>query len=73
MAARLEPSEVVCSLWHETEDRMMAVPGLVSAAGFYVDRRDGANLAACCEILNLSARTIEMHVALALERLAKHI
>ena len=44
------------SLWHETEDRMMAVPGVVSAAGFYVDRRDGANLAACCEILNVIAQ-----------------
>ena len=44
------------SLWHETEDRMFAVPGVVSAAGFYVDRRDGANLAACCEILNVIAQ-----------------
>jgi DNA-binding CsgD family transcriptional regulator/tetratricopeptide (TPR) repeat protein len=44
------------SLWHETEDRMLAVPGFVSAAGFYVDRRDGANLAACCEILNVIAQ-----------------
>ena len=44
------------SLWHETEDRMMAVPGVVSAAGFYVDRRDGANLAVCCEILNVIAQ-----------------
>ena len=34
----------------------MAVPGVVSAAGFYVDRRDGANLAACCEILNVIAQ-----------------
>jgi hypothetical protein len=41
------------SLWHETEDRMFAVPGVVSAAGFYVDRRDGTNLATCCEILNV--------------------
>jgi DNA-binding CsgD family transcriptional regulator/tetratricopeptide (TPR) repeat protein len=41
------------SLWHETEDRMFAVPGVVSAAGFYADRRDGANLAACCEILSV--------------------
>jgi tetratricopeptide (TPR) repeat protein len=41
------------SLWRETEDRMMAVPGVVSAAGFYLDRRDGANLAACCEILSV--------------------
>jgi DNA-binding CsgD family transcriptional regulator len=44
------------SLWHQTEDRMLAVPGVVSAAGFYVDRRDGANLAACCEILNVIAQ-----------------
>jgi DNA-binding CsgD family transcriptional regulator/tetratricopeptide (TPR) repeat protein len=44
------------SLWRETEDRMFAVPGVVSAAGFYVDRRDGANLAACCEILNVIAQ-----------------
>jgi len=44
------------SLWHETEDRMMAVPGVVSAAGFYVDRRDGANLGTCCEILNVIAQ-----------------
>jgi DNA-binding NarL/FixJ family response regulator len=44
------------SLWHETEDRMMAVPGVVSAAGFYADRRDSANLAACCEILNVIAQ-----------------
>jgi DNA-binding CsgD family transcriptional regulator/tetratricopeptide (TPR) repeat protein len=41
------------SLWHETEDRMFAVPGVVSAAGFYADRREGAQLAACCEILNV--------------------
>jgi DNA-binding NarL/FixJ family response regulator/tetratricopeptide (TPR) repeat protein len=44
------------SLWHQTEDRMMTVPGVVSAAGFYVDRRDGTNLAACCEILNIIAQ-----------------
>jgi DNA-binding CsgD family transcriptional regulator len=44
------------SLWHETEDRMFAVPGVVSAAGFYADRCDGANLAACCEILNVIAQ-----------------
>jgi DNA-binding CsgD family transcriptional regulator/tetratricopeptide (TPR) repeat protein len=44
------------SLWHETEDRMFAVPGVVSAAGFYADRRDGANLAACCEILGVIAQ-----------------
>ena len=43
-------------LWHETEDRMFAVPGVVSAAGFYTDRRDGANLAACCEILSVIAQ-----------------
>lgn len=35
----------ILSLWHETEDRMCAVPGVVSAAGFYADRGDGANLA----------------------------
>jgi len=44
------------SLWHETEDRMLAVPGVVSAAGFYVDRRDSANLAACSEILSVIAQ-----------------
>jgi DNA-binding CsgD family transcriptional regulator/tetratricopeptide (TPR) repeat protein len=44
------------SLWHQTEDRMLAVPGVVSAAGFYVDRHDGANLAACCEVLNVIAQ-----------------
>jgi DNA-binding CsgD family transcriptional regulator/tetratricopeptide (TPR) repeat protein len=44
------------SLWHETEDRMFAVPGVVSAAGFYADRREGANLAACCEILGVIAQ-----------------
>jgi DNA-binding CsgD family transcriptional regulator/tetratricopeptide (TPR) repeat protein len=44
------------SLWRETEDRMLAVPGVVSAAGFYVQRRDGANLAACCEILSVIAQ-----------------
>jgi hypothetical protein len=43
------------SLWHETEDWMMAVPGVGSATGFYVDLR-GANLAACCEILNVIAQ-----------------
>jgi tetratricopeptide (TPR) repeat protein len=41
------------SLWHATEDRMFAVPGVVSAAGFYADQRDGKNLAACCEILSV--------------------
>ena len=41
------------SLWHGTEDRMFAVPGVVSAAGFYADQRDGKNLAACCEILTV--------------------
>ena len=41
------------SLWHGTEDRMFAVPGVVSAAGFYADQRDGKNLAACCEILSV--------------------
>jgi DNA-binding CsgD family transcriptional regulator len=46
----------LCSLWYETEDRMLAVPGVVSAAGFYADRREGANLAACCEILNVIAQ-----------------
>ena len=44
------------SLWHETEDRMGAVPGVVSAAGFYADRRDGANLATCCEVLGVIAQ-----------------
>ncbi len=44
------------SLWHETEDRMFAVPGVVSAAGFYADQRDGANLVACCEILSVIAQ-----------------
>jgi DNA-binding CsgD family transcriptional regulator/tetratricopeptide (TPR) repeat protein len=44
------------SLWHETEDRMLAVPGVVSAAGFYRDRGDDANLAACCEVLNVIAQ-----------------
>jgi DNA-binding CsgD family transcriptional regulator/tetratricopeptide (TPR) repeat protein len=44
------------SLWHETEDRMFAVPGVVSAAGFYADQRDGVNLAACCEILSVIAQ-----------------
>jgi DNA-binding CsgD family transcriptional regulator/tetratricopeptide (TPR) repeat protein len=44
------------SLWRATEDRMLAVPGVVSAAGFYVDRRDGTNLAACCEILDVIAQ-----------------
>jgi DNA-binding CsgD family transcriptional regulator len=44
------------SLWHETEDRMLAVPGVVSAAGFYVDRRDSANLAGCSEILGVIAQ-----------------
>ena len=43
------------NLWHETEDRMFAIPGVVSAAGFYADRRDGANLAACCEIFSVIA------------------
>src|SRR5258708_29920041 len=44
------------SLWRATEDRMLAVPGVVSAGGFYVDRRDGTNLAACCEILDVIAQ-----------------
>ena len=44
------------SLWHETEDRMLAVPGVVSAAGFYVDRRHSANLAGCSEILSVIAQ-----------------
>lgn len=44
------------SLWHETEDRMLAVPGVVSAAGFYVDHGDSANLAACSEILSVIAQ-----------------
>jgi DNA-binding CsgD family transcriptional regulator/tetratricopeptide (TPR) repeat protein len=43
-------------LWRATEDRMLAVPGVVSAAGFYLDRRDGTNLAACCEILDVIAQ-----------------
>src|SRR6516225_3255806 len=43
------------SLWHETEDRMMAVPGVGSAAGLYVDRREGANRGAFCELLNVIA------------------
>src|SRR5207247_9650800 len=38
------------------EDRMFAVPGVVSAAAFYADRRDSANLAACCEILGVIAQ-----------------
>jgi ATP/maltotriose-dependent transcriptional regulator MalT len=41
------------SLWHGTEDRMFAVPGVVSAAGFYADQRDDKNLTACCEILSV--------------------
>ena len=41
------------SLWHGTEDRMFAVPGIVSAAGFYADQRDGKNLAACGETLSV--------------------
>jgi len=44
------------SLWRETEDRMFAVPGVVAAAGLYVDRRDGANLAVCCEVLSVIAQ-----------------
>src|SRR5258708_39181591 len=44
------------SLWRATEDRMLAVPGVVAAAGFYVARRDGTNLAACCEILDVIAQ-----------------
>ena len=44
------------SLWHGTEDRMLAVPGVVSAAGFYADLRDAANLTACSEILNVIAQ-----------------
>ena len=44
------------SLWRETEDRMFAVAGVVSAAGFYADRRESANLAACCEILSVIAQ-----------------
>jgi ATP/maltotriose-dependent transcriptional regulator MalT len=44
------------SLWHETEDRMFAVPGVVSAAGFYADRGDCANLATCCEVLGVIAQ-----------------
>jgi hypothetical protein len=43
-------------LWHESEDRMCAVPGVVSAAGFYADHRNGAKLAACCEILDVIAQ-----------------
>jgi len=35
---------------------MGAVPGVVSAAGFYADRRDGANLATCCEVLGVIAQ-----------------
>jgi DNA-binding NarL/FixJ family response regulator len=35
---------------------MLAVPGVVSAAGFYRDRGDDANLAACCEVLNVIAQ-----------------
>jgi DNA-binding CsgD family transcriptional regulator/tetratricopeptide (TPR) repeat protein len=46
----------ILSLWHETEDRMCAVPGVVSAAGFYADRGDGANLATCCEVLGVIAQ-----------------
>jgi DNA-binding CsgD family transcriptional regulator/tetratricopeptide (TPR) repeat protein len=44
------------SLWHGTEDRMFAVPGVVSAAGFYADRRDDKNLAVCCDILGVIGR-----------------
>jgi DNA-binding CsgD family transcriptional regulator/tetratricopeptide (TPR) repeat protein len=46
----------ILSLWHETEDRMCAVPGVVSAAGFYADRGEGANLATCCEVLGVIAQ-----------------
>jgi hypothetical protein len=53
---RAEQYRELFSLWHATEDRMLAVPGVVSAAGFYVDRRDGANLAACYEILDVIAQ-----------------
>jgi DNA-binding CsgD family transcriptional regulator/tetratricopeptide (TPR) repeat protein len=55
-ALAAEQYRELVSLWHATDDRMFAVPGVVSAAGFYVDRRDGANLAACCEILNAIAQ-----------------
>jgi DNA-binding NarL/FixJ family response regulator len=44
------------ALWLETEDRACAVPGLVSAAAFYADRREATALAACSEILGLIAR-----------------
>ena len=35
---------------------MFAVLGVVSAAGFYADRRDGTNLATCCEIIGVIAQ-----------------
>jgi len=41
------------SLWCVIEDRMFAVPGVVSAEGFYADGRDCVNLATCCEILSV--------------------
>jgi len=44
------------SLWHETEDRMFAVPAFVSAAGFYADQRDGANLVPAARSSCYSAR-----------------
>jgi DNA-binding NarL/FixJ family response regulator len=44
------------SLWHQTEDRIFAVPGVVSAAGFYADQGDGVNLAVCCEIVGVIAQ-----------------
>jgi DNA-binding CsgD family transcriptional regulator/tetratricopeptide (TPR) repeat protein len=44
------------NLWHRTEDRIFAVPGVVSAAGFYADRGDRVNLAACCEIVSVIAQ-----------------
>jgi hypothetical protein len=44
------------SFWHQTEDRIFAVPGLVSAAGFYADQGEGVNLAVCGEIVGVIAQ-----------------
>jgi hypothetical protein len=44
------------TLWHQTEDRIFAVPGVVSAAGFHADQRDRVNLAACCWIVGVIAQ-----------------
>jgi hypothetical protein len=40
------------SLWHQNRTAF-AIPGVVSAAGFYAGQGGTANMAACCEIVGM--------------------